>query len=115
MFVFLNFVLFVSFVVNFVFLVANSDHSYFQSGSSGCFRSHNGRRLRTSGGVPKLYAGGGEVGDHSSVHASHGSLPAGSPARSERHTLTTKHSTAAAWKMTPNEAIRLIISSPRPG
>src|ERR1044072_6383007 len=50
-------------------------HSYCQSGSSGWFRSHSGRRLRTSGRVSKLYSGGGEVVGHSNVQASHGSLP----------------------------------------
>src|SRR5437870_1636461 len=53
--------------------------SYFQSGSSGCLRSQSGRRLRTVGVVSKLYDGGGEVVAHSSVHASHGSSPAGAP------------------------------------
>ena len=50
--------------------------SYFQSGSSGCFKSHSGRRLRTTGNAAKLYSGGGEVVAHSSVQASQGSLPA---------------------------------------
>ena len=59
-------------------------HSYFQSGSSGCFRSHSGRRLRTTGIASKLYAGGGEVVAHSSVQASHGSSPAGC-AVAQRH------------------------------
>src|ERR1700730_11448735 len=53
--------------------------SYSQSGSSGGFRSHNGRRLWPTGASSKLYGGGGEVVSHSSVHASHGSLPASSP------------------------------------
>src|SRR5262250_1783504 len=56
-----------------------SSDSYFQSGSSGCFRSHNGRRLLATGSDAKLYAGGGELVDHSRVHASHGSFPAVSP------------------------------------
>src|SRR5579863_3384705 len=51
-------------------------HSYFQSGSSGCLMSHSGRRLFTSGSCAKLYSGGGDAVLHSSVHASHGSLPA---------------------------------------
>ena len=54
-------------------------HSYFQSGSSGCFRSHSGRRLRTVGICSKLYGGGGDVVDHSNVQAFHGSSPAGWP------------------------------------
>src|ERR1700720_503260 len=58
-------------------------YSYFQSGSSGCFRSQSGRRLWTTGSVAKSYSGGGEVVDHSSVHASQGSLLAGSPLESD--------------------------------
>src|SRR5690349_13576208 len=54
-------------------------YSYFQSGSSGCFKSHRGRGLCTVGGVSKLYSGGGDEVDHSRVHASHGSFPAISP------------------------------------
>src|SRR5262245_22780687 len=52
---------------------------YSQSGSSGCLRSQSGRRLLTTGIAAKLYGGGGDVVDHSSVHASHGSFPAGLP------------------------------------
>src|ERR1700756_1033329 len=71
-------------------------YSYFQSGSSGCFRSQSGRWLRTTGIVAKSYSGGGEVVDHSSVHASHGSFPAGSPLKSDRRRLKTNTSTPAA-------------------
>src|SRR5271155_5295588 len=60
-------------------LIASGPHSYFQSGSSGCFMSHSGRRLVATGSVAKLYDGGGEGVDHSSVHASHGSFPASFP------------------------------------
>src|SRR6201997_2231271 len=70
--------------------------SYFQSGSSGCFRSQSGRRLRTTGIVAKSYSGGGEVVDHSSVHASHGSFPAGSPFQSDQSRFTMNTSTPAA-------------------
>src|SRR5205807_1080774 len=59
-------------------------HSYLQSGSSGCLISHSGRRLRTTGRAAKLYSGGGDAVDHSSVQASHGSLPARGPTRYER-------------------------------
>ena len=45
-------------------------------GSSGCFISQSGRRLRTTGIVAKFSGGGGEVVAHSSVKASHGSLAA---------------------------------------
>src|SRR5262245_5847333 len=70
-------------------------HSYLQSGSSGCFKSHSGRRLRTSGKDSKLYSGGGDVVDHSSVQASQGSSPAGAPRRSDHSTLATKQPTPA--------------------
>src|SRR6266849_2935935 len=90
-------------------------HSYFQSGSSGCLRSHKGRRLFTVGMVAKLYSGGGEVVDHSSVHASHGSLPAGRPRNAERIRLATKVRTPAAWKTTPTAMITFQTSQPRPG
>src|SRR4029077_1260582 len=59
--------------------IVSPRYSYFQSGSSGCFRSQSGRRLATLGIVAKLYAGGGELTDHSSVQPSHGSLPALAP------------------------------------
>src|SRR6202047_2670743 len=70
-------------------------YSYFQSGSSGCLMSQSGRRLLTTGIVAKLYSGGGEVVDHSSVHASQGSAPAGSPFRSDHKRLPTNTSTPA--------------------
>ena len=54
-------------------------HSYFQSGSSGCLMSQSGRRLLTTGILAKLYSTGGELVDHSSVHASQGSFPAALP------------------------------------
>src|ERR1700753_82087 len=60
-------------------LMASEPHSYSQSGSSGCFKSHSGRRLVTTGSVAKLYAGGGDGVDHSRVQASHGSFPATLP------------------------------------
>src|SRR5579871_2291691 len=68
----------------------SSRHSYFQSGSSGCFRSQSGRRLRTVGIVSKLYEGGGDVVAHSSVQASHGSSPAGAPVFREKSRFHTK-------------------------
>src|ERR1700720_2116926 len=71
-------------------------YSYFQSGSSGCFRSQSGRRLWTTGIAAKLYSGGGEVVEHSSVHASHGSFPAGSPFQSDQSRFPTNTSTPAA-------------------
>src|SRR6476620_664009 len=62
-------------------------YSYFQSGSSGCFRSHSGRRLFTAGRVAKLYSGGGELVDHSRVHASQGSLLASLPLKNDQSRL----------------------------
>src|SRR4030095_5429137 len=64
-------------------LIVSCLHSYWLSGSSGCFKSHNGRRLATVGTVATLYAGVGELVDHSKVHASHGSLPASAPLKYE--------------------------------
>src|SRR5262245_20914825 len=69
-------------------------HSYFQSGSSGCLMSHRGRGLLTSGSAAKLYKGGGEATLHSSVHASHGSLPAVFPRKYDQIKLKTKHKIA---------------------
>src|ERR1700690_3034689 len=43
--------------------------------------SHSGRRPRTGGTLSKLCGDGGDVVAHSSVHASHGLSPAGSPRR----------------------------------
>jgi hypothetical protein len=71
-------------------LPPSSFPSYCPSGSSGCFRSHSGRRLWTVGIASKLYDGGGDAVDHSSVQASHGSSPAGRPWRSDATTLYTK-------------------------
>src|SRR5262249_33532144 len=88
--------------------------SNFQSGSSGCLRSQSGRLLRISGTATKLYSAGGEVVAHSRVQASHGSLPAAAPFRSDQMTFQTKHAIAAAWKITPVDAIRLTDSQPLP-
>src|SRR5205823_2555130 len=87
-------------------------HSWGPSGSSGCFRSHSGRRLVVTGTVSKLYGGGGEVVAHSSVQASHGSSPAGAPCRSDTRMFTTKISTAAIWTGTPSVVMRFHISQP---
>src|SRR5215470_14224630 len=67
-----------------------ADYSYLQSGSSGCLRSQRGRRLLTAGMDEKLYAGGGDVVDHSSVQASHGSLPARLRLKYDQRRLATK-------------------------
>src|SRR5271163_1251186 len=64
-------------------------YSYFQSGSSGCLMSQSGRRLLTTGILAKLYSMGGELADHSKVHASHGSLPAGLPLKQDQSRFPT--------------------------
>src|SRR5215467_15639904 len=90
-------------------------YSYRLSGSSGCFWSHRGRRLATVGTVAKLYAGGGELTDHSSVQASHGSLPAGAPRQYERIRFHTNTRTARPWMKAPIVTIRFNVSHPRCG
>src|SRR5258708_3861507 len=90
-------------------------HSYFQSGSSGCLRSQSGRRLLTVGMTEKLYAGGGEGVDHSSVQASHGSLPAVAPLKYDHARFTMKTAMPSAWKKTPIVTMRFHTSQPRPG
>src|SRR5262249_36513740 len=90
-----------------------SGHSCGPSGSSGCFRSHRGRRLPTTGTTSKLYSGGGEVVAHSRVQASHGSSPARSPLRSERTTFTTKKRTPSICSGTPAVVTRFHHSHPR--
>jgi len=50
-------------------------------------RSRSGRALVTYGTVSKFHAGGGDVVYHSSVSASHGSLPTRAPTRVVRTTL----------------------------
>src|SRR5215475_5637135 len=90
-------------------------HSYWLSGSSGCFKSHNGRRLATTGTAAKLYAGGGELTDHSSVQASQGSLPALAPFQYETIRFHTKIRMATAWINAPRLTIKFRVSQPRPG
>src|SRR6266436_1403950 len=66
----------------------------------------------TTGTFAKLYSGGGELVAHSSVHASHGSLPAFRPLRSERMMLKTKTSNAAVWKTAP--IVQMVLSPDQP-
>src|SRR5439155_1654451 len=87
--------------------------SYRQSGSSGCFRSHSGRRLRTVGITAKLYVGGGEGVDHSSVQASQGSAPAGRPLRSDTMALYTKSAKLGTWIIAPSVVSWLSSVQPR--
>src|SRR5580692_4308258 len=90
-------------------------YSKAESGSSGCFRSHSGRRLATTGSLAKLYTGGGDGVDHSSVHASHGSAPAVSPRKYECTMLYTKIRTAIPWINPPTETIWFSRVQPRSG
>src|SRR5271154_1687810 len=87
----------------------------FQSGSSGCLMSHNGRQLFTVGSVAKLYSGGGDAVDHPSVQASQGSFPANLPFNADHSRLPTKITIPAPWKKTPIVTIRFHVSQPRPG
>src|SRR5215470_19013592 len=95
-------------------LMKPSFYSYFQSGSSGCFKSHNGRRLLTAGVTAKLYTGGGEGVNHSSVHASHGSLPASLPRKYDHSRFQTKTNMPSPWNITPMEVMTFKVSQPRP-
>src|SRR5579859_7680810 len=92
-----------------------SPHSNAESGSSGCFKSQSGRRLATTGSTGKLYAGGGEDVDHSSVHASHGSGPASAPRKYECTRLYTNTRIAIAWIKPPSEIIWFSTVHPRSG
>src|SRR5262245_30434468 len=95
------------------FMVCSLCHSYFQSGSVGCLRSHSGRRLFTLGISAKLYSGGGELVVHSSVQASQGSFPAGRPLRADRRRLKTKIRMPIAWKTTPRVTTKFNVPQPR--
>src|SRR5260370_39724366 len=90
------------------------NYSYFQSGSSGCLMSHRGRRLLTAGSVAKLYSGGGEGDDHSGVHASHGSLPAGLPLSIDHRRMIPEKRTPAVWTTAPNVTMRFTGLHQRP-
>src|SRR6516165_1378968 len=92
-----------------------SSYSYWLSGSSGCFQSQSGRRLATNGMVAKLYAGGGELTDHSRVQASQGSFPAKAPFQYELMRFHTNTRTAAPWMKAPMVTIRFNVSHPRCG
>ena len=66
-----------------------------------------GSTLRTRGIVSKLFGGGGEVVNHSSVLPCHGSLPARLPLRSEWTTLIGVTRTPSARMKAPIVEIRL--------
>src|SRR5258707_8887378 len=102
-----------SWIVTVAAVIGISLYSYFQSGSSGCLRSQSGRRLFTDGSTAKLYAGGGDAVDHSSVHASQGSLPARGPAWYDRARVKRNTSKPAAWNTTPIATMRFHVAQPR--
>ena len=66
-----------------------------------------GSAERTCGITSKLLAGGGEVVNHSSVFAFHGSGPATAPALRLRATLTIVTSTPTARMKEPTVEIAL--------
>ena len=66
-----------------------------------------GSTERTSGITSKLFTGGGEVVNHSSVFATHGSGPATTPRLRLRVTLMTVTSTPAARMNAPTVEIWL--------
>src|ERR687886_1554176 len=73
-------------------------------------RSRKGRALVTYGTRSKFHAGGGEDAYHSSVSASHGSLPTRRPVRAVFTTLTKKSSSPTARIPAPIDDIRLYAS-----
>src|SRR5467141_663771 len=83
-----------------------------ESRIAGCLRSQSGRLPVTAGIVAKFSGGGGEVVDHSSVNASHGSSPAISPERRLRARFTKKTIIATARIAAPTVEMRL--SGPQP-
>src|SRR6185503_1037885 len=101
-------------IVAVVVFIECSCHSYFQSGALVCLMSQRGRRLLTVGISAKLYSGGGELVDHSSVQASQGSFPAGRPLRRDRRMFITKMSVPITWNATPIVQMRFQIPQPRP-
>src|ERR1700689_5194924 len=76
-------------------LIRTLPYSYCQSGSSGCLRSHSGRRLLTSGMVAKLYVGGGEGGGHWGLPAPQGSPPPPFPRQYDQSRLPMNTNTPA--------------------
>jgi len=71
-----------------------------------------GRSDRILGSATKLYSGGGEDVSHSSVLASHGSLPASGPPRHERSMFQTKINTAMPIRNAPTVSTRFQVRKP---
>src|SRR6185436_13633491 len=81
---------------------------------SGCVRSHNGYRDSTSGISAKLYSGGGDGIDHSSVAASHGLSGAMGPLDLLRKKFHTKIEVDSTSMNAPMDEIMLNVSQPWP-
>ena len=73
-----------------------------------------GSTERTRGTTSKLFSGGGEGVNHSSVFAFHGSGPAIGPFLIERTRLMTVSSTPRASMNAPIVEIRLYVHQPEP-
>src|SRR5215208_4627356 len=67
---------------------------------------------RTRGMTSKLFSGGGDGVNHSSVFAFHGSGPAITPVLSDRTTLTTVSMMPTASSHDPTEEIALKVDHP---
>src|ERR1041385_8102084 len=77
--------------------------------------SHTAFGPLTTGRCRKLYAGGGEATDHSSVSAFHGFAPAATPPRRLTRKLMMVMSTEIAMNAAPAEASALIEAQCIPG
>src|SRR5215203_4315458 len=81
---------------------------------SGCVRSQSGYRDSTSGISAKLYSGGGDGMDHSSVAASHGLFDAMGPCDLLRKKFQTKIAVEMTSMNAPMLEMRLNVSQPWP-
>src|SRR5215471_10687375 len=79
------------------------------------FCSQNSSRSCTIGSIAKLYTGGGEGIDHSSVRPSQGSGPAGVPERMVLMTLTMNNTNESAMISDPMVETRFQKFQPRSG
>src|SRR5207245_2244112 len=80
--------------------------------SAASRRSRSGRSERMRGSEAKLYGGGGEVVSHSSVLASHGSLPARMPRRQDTTAFQAKISMEKPSRNAPTVSKTLIGRKP---
>ena len=74
--------------------------------------SRIGSGLRTSGTASKLWGGGGESANHSSVEPCHGSWPTGRPPLYEAARFPSSTRTPITRKNAPTEPIRLSVETP---